>query len=107
MRKSGRSLRKLVSLSLLLFFSCSACFSEAEYMIRESELDRILAETEELTRIVSEQSSQLSQLRILSEELRSEAESERRRAQIYKGVAVGACVSAALLGGALYLMSRN
>ena len=86
---------------LLLSFSCWATFSETVYRITESELNQILAETETMKGIVSEQSSQLSQLRKLSQELRSEAESQKKKAQVYKGIAIGACVSSVILGGAV------
>ena len=107
MRKLSHSLRKSACVFLLLSFSCWGGFSETVYRITESELNQILAETETMKGIVSEQSSQLSQLRKLSQELRSEAESQKKKAQVYKGIAIGACVSSVILGGALYMSNRN
>lgn len=106
MRKSNPFLLKSVCALLLAFF-CSQCFSETVFKIKESELNQILAESETLREIVSEQSSQLTRLQELSQELRSEAESQRKKAQVYKGIAIGACVSSVLLGGALLVTCKN
>lgn len=94
-------MKRSACVCLLFFFSCSACFSETVFQIKESELTRIQQETENLTKIVSEQNSQLLQLQKLSSELRTEAESERKKAQLYKGIAIGACASSIILAGAL------
>lgn len=107
MRNSNHFLRKSACFFLLLFFSCWACCSETVYKITESELNQILAESETMKEIVSEQSNQLSQLRKLSQELRSEAEAQKKKAQVYKGIAIGACVSSVILAGALYMSNRN
>lgn len=101
MKKSNHFLKRSACVCLLFFFSCSACFSETVFQIKESELTRIQQETENLTKIVSEQNSQLLQLQKLSSELRTEAESERKKAQLYKGIAIGACASSIILAGAL------
>ena len=120
LKKSG-----LPFLLLLCFYS--VCFSESVYEITETELNQILAETERLTQTaseqnaqllrlrelsetltqaVSEQNNQLEQLRKLSETLQSAAQKEQKRAQIYKGVAIGACAAAAVMGGALFMVTR-
>jgi hypothetical protein len=45
-------------------------------------------------------------LQKLSSELRTEAERERKKAQLYKGIAIGACASSIILAGAL-IFSRK
>lgn len=107
MKKLKHFLQKLVFSFLLLFFFCSVCFSETVFKIKETELNRILQETETLKEIVNEQSTQLQQYQKLSDELRNEAESQKKKTQFYKNVAIGACASSVLLGGSLWIISKK
>ena len=107
MKKLNHFLKKSVFVFLLCLFSYSVCFSEPVFKITESELNQILTETENLKNIVSEQNKQLLQYQKLSNELKSEAESAKKKAQIYKGVAIGACAASVILGGALCVICNT
>lgn len=107
MKNANHSLRRLVLSFLLFSFFCSDCFSEIVFKIKETELEQISQQTKTLTDIVNEQNKQLQGYQKLSAELRKEVESQKKKAQIYKGIAIGACVSSVLLGGALLVTCKN
>lgn len=69
-------------------------------------MNQIQEKTAILTEIVNEQNKQLQQYQILSEKLRNEAENQKKVAQMYKGIAAGACAASVLLSGALYFSKR-
>ena len=100
------SFQKSVFAFLFFFFSCSVFFSENVYKIKETELNRILEQTKILEETVKKQSTQLQQYQILSSELKKDAENQKKKAEIYRDVAVGACVTSCVLGGILYLTNR-
>lgn len=107
MRKLWFFSRKLVCAFLLLFFLCWDSCSEIVFKIKESELNRILQETETLKEIVNEQSTHIQQYQKLSDELKNEVESQKKKTQFYKNVAIGACASSVLLGGTLWIISKK
>lgn len=113
MRRLNQFWRKSVCFFLALFFSFSVGVSEAYFSISESELNQIQAETDkmmmkvnELTGSVKKLESQRNQYMTLSNELRLEAEAERKKKEFWRNATI--TISASVIAGGVtyYLLNK-
>lgn len=113
MRKLNHSLKKSASFFLALLFSLSVCFAEKNFTITESELTEILTQTDrmmmqvnELTDSVKKLESQRNQYMTLSNELRLEAETERKKKEFWRNATITISVSVIAGGVTYYILNK-
>lgn len=112
MRRLNQFLRKSVLGFLLSVLFLSPGISETKYTITESELKEILNQTDqmmmkvnELTDSVKRLESQRNQYMTLSNELRLEAEAERKKKEFWRNATITISVSV-LAGGVVYYILK-
>ena len=113
MRLSNHFLKKSFLGSLLSVLLLSPCFSEKSYTITESELTEILTQTDrmmmkvdELTDSVKKLESQRNQYMTLSNELRLEAETEKKKKEFWRNATI--TISASVIAGGVtyYILNK-
>lgn len=100
--------QKSVFFLLVFLLFSSVCFSEKSYTITESELNEIFQQTDammmkvdELTESVKKLENQRNEYMTLSNELRLEAETEKKKKEFWRNATI--TISASVIaGGAVY-----
>lgn len=105
--------QKSVLFFLVSVLSLLPCFSEKSYTITESELTEILTQTDrmmlkvnELTESAKKLESQRNEYMTLSNELRLEAETEKKKKEFWRNTAI--TISASVIAGGItyYILNR-